>query len=337
MTRLARTFRSLRSFGIDVRVMNPYQVPKGNPRILKGIVRYILILLQVLLQKADIYHFFNVPDVIGLPLTLKRGVFVYDVRSPWFSSLKETLGSSPLSRVGGNIEHFLSRKADVVLTACTPLAKRARSLGARKVLVIPNYPPKSFAPRSPRSTMRQELGLGDAPTVMFLGKLSKLEGSDLLKDIILKTSISIPSVKFLIVGDGPQKRSVEKFLIENGLTDRVIMTGWVPHNSVADHINAADVGLLPRMKTTFSPYASPENILKVGEYLAVGKPIIAPKMGGFTNASFPIIAAEPEMMAHALIEYLSNPPKLENFKRPTWEISHTRLQQVYESFGALND
>lgn len=317
--------------------MNPYQVPQGNPRIITGIIRYVLILLQVLLQKADIYHFFNVPDVIGLPLALKRGVFVYDVRSPWFSSLKETFGSSLLARIGGTIEQLLSRNADVVLAACTPLANRARSLGARRVLVIPNYPPKSFIPRRARSAMRQSLGLGDAPTVIFLGKLSKLEGSDLLKDIIFQTSTAIPLVKFLIVGDGPQKESVETFLIENRLTDRVIMTGWVPHNTVADHINAADVGLLPRMRTTFSPYASPENILKVGEYLALGKPVIAPKMGGFTNASFPIIPAAPENMAYALIEYLSTPPKFDSFQRPTWEISHSRLKHVYESFGASND
>jgi glycosyltransferase involved in cell wall biosynthesis len=295
-----------------------------------------MVLLQVLLQKADIYHFFNVPDVIGLPLILKRGVFIYDVRSPWFSTLKETLGFSLLSRVGGVIERFLSRNAEIVLAACTPLAKRARSLGAKKVFVVPNYPPQSFGPKISRSAMKLQLGLGDSPTVIFVGKLSKLEGTDLLKDIILQTSTSIPSLKFLIVGDGPQKKSVEKFLIENGLTDRVVMTGWVPHSTVADYINAADVGILPRTRTTFSPYTSPENILKVGEYLAVGKPVIAPKMGGFANASFPIVPAEPEMMAHALIEYLSNPREVEDFQRPTWEISHSRLHQVYESFNALD-
>ncbi|MHA1246296.1 MAG: glycosyltransferase [Candidatus Thorarchaeota archaeon] len=336
MTRLRRTFESLRAMGATVRIFVPYDKPRGTPRVLKGIIRYVLITLQVAIQRADIYHFFNIPDVVGLPLIFKRGVFVYDVRSPWFSSIKETIGGGPLWRIAEIIERLMTRAANIVLTACTPLAKRAKRWGAKRVVVVPNYPPADFAPTTDRETMRRVLGLGDHPTVLYLGKLSRLEGSELLKGIIEEVLESVPNAMFLIVGDGPARESVERFVEQQGLSERVVFTGWVPHSLVADYIIAADICLLPRRHTSFSPYTSPENILKAGEYIALGKPVVAPKMGGFADAEFPVIPAEPGEMAQAVVEFLRNPKQVPEFQRPTWEISHARLQRVYSAIGAVS-
>ncbi|MFW9975493.1 MAG: hypothetical protein ACFFDQ_09530, partial [Candidatus Thorarchaeota archaeon] len=136
MTRLRRTYVSLKKLGVDVRVMEPYTNPRGRPRIIKGIVRYLILLIQVALSRADVYHVFNVPDVIGLPLLLKRGTVIYDVRSPWFSSIKESLGSSILSKMGGLIERIMTRGADVVISANYPLAHRAYRWGARRITMV---------------------------------------------------------------------------------------------------------------------------------------------------------------------------------------------------------
>jgi len=335
MTRLKRTFKSLKELGVDVKVMRPYTRPQGRPRIIKGIIRYLVLLVQVAIARADIYHFFNVPDVIGLPLTLKRGTIIYDIRSPWFSSIKESLGNSLLSKLGGMIEHWMTCKANVILTANYPLAYRAQRWGARKVTMIPNYPPATFGPTRDRESMRKILELDSAQTVLYLGKISKVEGSELLKHIILKTVNAIPAVKFLIVGDGPEKPSIDSFIHSNSLLDNVVMTGWVNHNEVADYIVASDICLLPRKWDSFSPYTAPENITKAAEYLAIGRPFIAPKMGGFADAEFPVISVDPSEMADALIEYLRNPRPLGDFKRPSWETSHERLRKVYTKLDAI--
>jgi glycosyltransferase involved in cell wall biosynthesis len=329
MTRLRRTYGSLKKLGVDARVMEPYRNPSGRPRILKGIVRYLILLLQVALSKADVYHFFNVPDVIGLPLLLKRGTVVYDVRSPWFSSINESLGNTALARIAGFIEWIMTRGADVVLTANYPIAHRAHRWGARRITMVPNYPPSDFGPKRDREDMRKELGFGDEQVVLYLGKISKIEGSELLKNIILKTCNEVPAAKFLVVGDGPERPSLDSYIENNDLTDRVLMTGWIDHEDVADYISAADVCLLPRKWDTFSPYTAPENITKAAEYLAIGKVVIAPKMGGFTTAEFPVIPVDPSEMADAVIEFLKNPRPLGDFKRPSWDESHRRLTRVY--------
>ncbi len=336
MIRLRRTFRSLRELGVSVKVLKPYTTPRGRPRVLKGIIRYLVITLQIALTKADIYHFNNIPDIVGISLLWKKGVMIYDVRSPWFSSIKETIGLDPLWRIAGLIERIMTRGADLVITANRPLAARARRWGAQKVVMVPNYPPSDFRPTRTRENIRTTLGLGDAPTVLYLGKLSKLEGSDLIKRIILKTCRALPTVKFLIVGDGPQKDSLESFIVKKDLVDRVVMVGWIRHDEIADYVSAADICLLPRKWTSFSEYTAPENILKVGEYLALGKPVVASKMGGFATSGFPVIPVEPSRMADAVIEFLLNPIPVEDTMRPTWDISHHLLEKIYTTLGAIS-
>jgi glycosyltransferase involved in cell wall biosynthesis len=201
--------------------------------------------------------------------------------------------------------------------------------------MVPNYPPSNFGPKRDRKTMRDVLDLGDDQVVLYLGKISKIEGSELLKQIMLKTCTEVSTVKFLVVGDGPEKPSLDSFIEQQQLTDRVVMTGWVDHEDVADYIVAVDICLLPRKWDSFSPYTAPENITKAAEYLAVGRPIIAPKMGGFAQAEFPVISVDPSDMADALIKFLKNPQPFGDYVRPSWDESHKRLARIYSKLDAV--
>ena len=336
MTRLRRTYDSLKEMGANVRVFNAYCKPSGRPRIIKGAIRYFVIMLQVLLTKADIYHFFNVPDVIGLPLIMKRGVVIYDVRSPWSCAILETFGISSLAIIAGLIECFMTRTADIVVAVNRPLALRAKRYGGKRILISPNYPPADFGPIRSRDEMRKSLGLGDSPTVLYLGKITKVEGVSLLMNVVQKTCQAHPNVMFLIVGGGPQEDAFKRFIAENGLEKNVVMTGWVPHEEVADYINAVDLCLLPRKWDSYSDYIGPDSVWKAGEYLALGKPVVAPKMGGFATAKYPIIPADPSEMANTVIAFLSKPIVEPSGESPSWKISHKRLKRLYTSLGAID-
>lgn len=335
MTRLARTFASLRELGVDVSIFHPIAKPRGKPRLLKGLVRFLVNAFQVALTQADIYHFFNVPDIIGIPLLFKRGILVYDVRSPWSASILETFGSGLLSKLALFIEQAMTRGADLVLSVNVPLAKRARLHGAKRVIVVPNYPPSSFGPSRSREVMRCALHLDDSPTVMYLGKLSIVEGVELLQDVVRHVSKAVQDVRFLIVGGGPQEKAFKRYVKTHGLHDNVVFIGWVPHEIVADYINAADLCLVPRRWDSYSDYIGPGSVLKVGEYLALGKPVVVSKMGGFATAEFPIIPVDPSEMSDAVVGFLSNPPPELKIERPTWDISHRKLENIYQDLGAL--
>lgn len=335
MIRLQRVLRSMWILGVDVSVFEPARRPRGRPRILKGIIRYLTITFQILLARADIYHFFNVPDNVGIPLTLKRGTLIYDVRAPWAAVLRETFGGSPLIFMAKFIERFMTRKADHVVCVNRMLAERAVTWGAKSVTVVPNYPSESFAPTRDRAAIRRSLGIDGSRVVLYLGKLSKVEGIDLLMEVIRSTTQLEPNVKFLVVGAGPQEGQFKRFVEKEGLHGRVIMTGWIPHEEVANYIQAADLCLLPRPWDSCSPFIGPESIWKAGEYLSLGKPVVAPKMGGFATAPYPVIAVDPSEMAEAVTDFFKKPSTGDIAPHPRWPESHRRLERLYRRLGAL--
>jgi len=78
-----------------------------------------------------------------------------------------------------------------------------------------------------------------------------------------------PQLHLLVVGDGPARESLQARARERGIVDRVTVTGVIDRDQVPDYIAAFDVALQPAVV----PYASP---LKLFEYLAMGRAIVAP-------------------------------------------------------------
>ena len=73
----------------------------------------------------------------------------------------------------------------------------------------------------------------------------------------------------LIVGDGPARRGVEQHAGNLGVSHRVTITGVVERDRIVQYVSAFDIALQPAVVE----YASP---LKLFEYLALGKPVVAP-------------------------------------------------------------
>ncbi|MCR5866056.1 glycosyltransferase [Aquincola sp. J276] len=79
-----------------------------------------------------------------------------------------------------------------------------------------------------------------------------------------------PRARLLMVGDGPARPELERLAAELGLGERVRFTGVVNREEVPALVAAFDIALQPAVVA----YASP---LKLFEYLALGKAIIAPR------------------------------------------------------------
>ena len=91
-----------------------------------------------------------------------------------------------------------------------------------------------------RQQKRQALGIGpDELVLLNLGRL----GNEKNLDELLRYFADNPdkSIKFLIVGDGPAKESLEKLAQKLGVADRVIFTGMVPPARVQEHYQLGDV------------------------------------------------------------------------------------------------
>ncbi len=78
-----------------------------------------------------------------------------------------------------------------------------------------------------------------------------------------------PHLKLLLVGDGATFPALQSFVEERGLSDRVVMTGRVPHDAVPGLLAAMDMAILP----SAGDYTSP---VKLFEFMACAVPPIAP-------------------------------------------------------------
>ena len=77
----------------------------------------------------------------------------------------------------------------------------------------------------------------------------------------------------MFVGSGELENDVIHYAKENGIYDKVIITGWV--NDVEKYIPAFDIAILPSKWEGFG--------LVLVEYMACNKPIVASNVGGIKD------------------------------------------------------
>lgn len=115
----------------------------------------------------------------------------------------------------------------------------------------------------------------EGPTLAFVGTFKPWHGLDLLLDAFAKLAPQHPKLKLLLVGDGPLREEMEARTEALGLSGRVTFSGKVAQEKAAALLQGADLAVVnPRMTSA----AIAQSPLKLFEYMAAGKAIIAPAM-----------------------------------------------------------
>ena len=85
------------------------------------------------------------------------------------------------------------------------------------------------------------------------------------------------NIKLLAVGDG----DLYPFLYSlSQKSNKIILTGRVPFEKIPDFLSAADICVLPAHKNEIMMHIVP---IKIYEYMAAGKPVIATKLTGIIH------------------------------------------------------
>ncbi|MBL8289986.1 MAG: glycosyltransferase family 4 protein [Rubrivivax sp.] len=165
------------------------------------------------------------------------------------------------------------RQADIVLPVTRVLAEIIASqaaLAADRIEVIPNgINPTHFAGAPPPQAAKEALGWRDQLVLGFTGFVREWHGVDRVIRWLAGPEAP-PNARLYVVGDGPARAPLEKLAGELGVRERVSFTGFVARAEVPARVAAFDIALQPAV----TPYASP---LKLFEYLALGKAIVAPR------------------------------------------------------------
>jgi glycosyltransferase involved in cell wall biosynthesis len=111
--------------------------------------------------------------------------------------------------------------------------------------------------------------------VVYLGALERVRHPEVMIEAIRAVRIACPEVLLVLVGDSQLEGDrlwLRRKVDEGGLTDHVLITGWLPPKDAWRYVRSAEIGLSPIPRTRTFEVASPT---KVCEYLAYAVPVVA--------------------------------------------------------------
>jgi len=216
------------------------------------------------------------------------------------------------------IEILAAKKADAVISVSQGIKDILVEKGVdrNKIFVVPNganvnlFKPIDELEKTIKY-LRQLYGINKNDyVIVFVGNFEPHHGIEYLiksAPLILR---EFPNTKFLIVGDGPIKNELVNLVDKLNLSDEIIFTGRIDYEKIPFYINLASVCVAPFIRARNEKIGlSP---LKIYEYLACGKPVIASDIKGagdllrHSNAGIAVKPEDPVELANAIIKLLKD-------------------------------
>jgi phosphatidylinositol alpha-1,6-mannosyltransferase len=118
-----------------------------------------------------------------------------------------------------------------------------------RAFILPNCVDlNQFQPRDRDLMLMQRYGLQSSKVIMTVGRLApeeRYKGFDEVIEIMPELLKRFPAVKYLIVGDGPDRQRLESKVAAFGLSTKIIFTGYIPESEKVAHYNLADAYVMP--------------------------------------------------------------------------------------------
>ncbi|HEY9411472.1 MAG TPA: glycosyltransferase family 4 protein, partial [Jiangellaceae bacterium] len=255
--------------------------------------------LRRVLGSADVVHAhgFRAAALTGLALGRRRRG-----RTPFVATWHNAvLGGGPKRTLLAGLETLAARRADVTLGASSDLVERARRLGAADARLAPVAAPAMAAPQRDREAVRAELGAGERPVVLAVGRLAPQKDYDTLLAAVAAWGRRDPQPLVVIAGDGPEQARLQTIVDDGGLDVRLLGR----RDDVPDLLAAADLYLIT---STWEARA-----LVVQEAMRAGVPVVATEVGGLPelvgDAAVTVPPGDPRAVADAVVGLLDDPDR----------------------------
>ena len=195
-----------------------------------------------------------------------------EVNSPLYDEREKNDGIQ-IKALARWTERYAWEHADHVLPVTQVLANIIEQEGIRqdKMSVIHNgINTKNFPwPPALSNDILQQYQLGGKLVLGFVGFVREWHRLDRVLDAI--AAHPDENWHLFLVGDGPGREFLEQHAQRLGITDKMTITGIISRENMPQYQSVFDLALQPDV----TPYASP---LKIFEYMALGKAILAPNM-----------------------------------------------------------
>jgi phosphatidylinositol alpha-1,6-mannosyltransferase len=180
----------------------------------------------------------------------------------------------------------LLRTADAVIAVSDftrkVLEERAEVNPAKIHVLLNGVDTDIFYPAPRRSDLIEQYGLGGRQVMLSVGRLVERKGVDNAIRALAAVRLRFPNIRYLIVGDGPYRTTLEKIAVEAGVVDNVIFAGIIVEEDLAAHYALCDIFVQPNRELEDGDTEGFGLVFL--EANACGKPVVAGNAGGAVSA-----------------------------------------------------
>jgi glycosyltransferase involved in cell wall biosynthesis len=263
--------------GVEVRrfgTVEGRRLPGFLMEYLVAAIRLQMAAVLELLRGTELLHLHNPPDIffgVGALFRFAGRKVVFDHHDLFPEVLEAKLRSAALARLALICERLTFAVANHVLSTNESYAEIACARGGKDadaVTVVRNGPPEDWT----RSAHEIRSGRLRSVSLAYVGAISTQDGVEMLAPVLARVRARGLDPVLTVVGDGDARGKLEAALLRHGVADCVTITGWVPYEQVPALLAGVDVCLDP---APASPVNERSTMIKVAEYLALGKPAVA--------------------------------------------------------------
>lgn len=275
------------------------------------------------------HHYAAVPAAIAAYLTGTPLHYDWDdwEEKIWYESCGRRLHSRFIGVSFKVLERWLPVLADSVSCASSCLKGLAGKAGVKDEYIFDSpvgADLQRFNSGMDGKWVREKYHI-KGPLALYVGQLHGAQYVDLFlkaANIVLHEAV----VTFMVVGEGFLENTLKQLAVDLGIKDKVIFTGAVPHQEIPDYIAAADICAAPFRDTEVTRCKSP---LKIVEYLAFGKPVVAGNVGEVRRMVGGVgVLVEPGSH-HALAEGMLRLLKDEALREKISQFARQRIEHRY--------
>jgi len=153
-----------------------------------------------------------------------------------------------------------------------------------------------------RKETRARLGFVENDIVLsHHGILHPNKGNDWILHRLSELKATLPRLKYLIIGNGPEMNNLKRLASTLGIADRVVFTGWLPSETELNNaLASSDIGLVMRIGQETDHFHMTDTL---AHELACGKPVLAVNLKGIA-----------EVIEDGVNGYLFSPDETEGFQ-----------------------
>jgi colanic acid/amylovoran biosynthesis glycosyltransferase len=181
--------------------------------------------------------------------------------------------------LGADIYRNAFEGIDAITVGSRFIASVVNGLGAppERTHVVPQgIDVDTFVPAPHKRTAQQ------GPTAITVGRLVPCKGVDIALRAIAAAAHEVPDLKYVVIGDGPERSRLESLAGELGIRTRVTFCGSADRHVVVEKLQTADIYLQPSVQTG-DGRAEGQGLAPL-EAMATALPVIVSNVGGLAEA-----------------------------------------------------